>query len=317
MLKVAMLSKWHVHARDYARQINENPRAQVTCVWDENAQRGKEWANELGVPFYAGLSDALANSDAVCVDTPTSMHREVITAAARAGKHVFTEKVLAFTVKEATEIADEVKKAGVKFCISFPQRTFPVMLYVKQAVDSGALGDITLMRARNVHGGALLNRLPEYWYDPATTGGGAMMDLGAHPMYLSSWILGKPRRFSSAFSNFTPRAVEDHAVSLIEFESGAVSVVETSLVNPYSKRMLEVYGTKGAVLCENDQVQVLTQDNGPIQGWVTPSALPKALPMPIELWVNGIMDGTEIPFGLTEAIALTELMEGAYKASKA
>ena len=95
MLKIAMLSKWHVHAAGYAREFNQTGKSKVVAVWDEEEARGKEWAGELGVPFYSSLDEILASDiDAVCVTTPTTMHREVILKAAKAGKCIFTEKAL-------------------------------------------------------------------------------------------------------------------------------------------------------------------------------------------------------------------------------
>ena len=124
MLNVAMLSKWHVHAAGYARELMNMDDVHVTCIWDEQPERGEAWAKELGVAFEPNLDTLLhrPDVDAVAVDCPTAMHPEVIIAAARAGKHIFTEKVLALTVKDCDAIAAAINETGVKFCISFPQR---------------------------------------------------------------------------------------------------------------------------------------------------------------------------------------------------
>ena len=93
MVNILMLSKWHVHAKDYARQIQEQKDARITCVWDDDTARSEAWAQELGVPFEADLDKALsrADVDAVVVDTPTTQHKYVMVKAAKAGKHIFTE----------------------------------------------------------------------------------------------------------------------------------------------------------------------------------------------------------------------------------
>ena len=94
MIRIAMLSKWHVHAAGYASQIQKAEDATITCVWDDDAARGQAWAKELSVAFEPDLDHLLAREDvdAVVVDTPTSDHARVMVAAARAGKHIFTEK---------------------------------------------------------------------------------------------------------------------------------------------------------------------------------------------------------------------------------
>ncbi len=315
MLRVAMISKWHVHAKGYAKFVQAQEDAEITCVWDEQSDRGREWAAELGVDFEPDYDALLAREDvdAVFIDSPTNMHKELMIKAARAGKHIFTEKVMALTTADCDEIIAEIDKAGVKFGISFPHRCMPRNLFVKEAVESGAVGEVTVLRVRNCHDGALAGWLPDYWYDPETTGGGAMMDLGAHPMYLSSWILGKPTRISSMFNNKTPHPVEDNSVCTIEFENGAIAISETSLVSPMTPVMMEIYGTKGVILCVDDDVRIKTAETvEKVEGgWVKPR-LPEALPHPVRQWMDGVLYGKEIRFGTKEARALTQLMEGAY-----
>lgn len=317
MLRVAMLSKWHVHAADYARQLKALDNVQIVYVWDEDAKRGEEWARQLDAGFEADLDVLLGRQDvdAVVVNTPTNMHAGVMIAAADNGKHIFTEKVMALTVKECREIAGAVRKAGVKFCISFPHRTLPHNLFAKKVADEKLIGEVTLLRVRNAHNGAVANWLPDYFYNPVLCGGGAMMDLGAHPMYLSRWLLGKPVRITSLFSSYTEKAVEDNAVSVIEYENKAMAVVETGFVTAASPFSLELYGTEGSLLVGGPENKVRLMSNkidSPVKGWITPSQLPKPLLSPIQQWVNGITKGEEICFGVEEGIELTELMEAAY-----
>ena len=72
MLKVAMLSKWHVHAGAYARTVQNSGIAEIAVVWDEVAERGEAWAKELGVEFCADLDAVLARADidAIVCDAP-------------------------------------------------------------------------------------------------------------------------------------------------------------------------------------------------------------------------------------------------------
>jgi len=317
MLKVAMLSYWHVHAGDYTKQVQAMDDVEITAVWDEEPQRGKEWADRLGVSFEENLDTLLKREDvdAVIVNTPTNMHRDVMVAAARAGKHIFTEKVMALTVKECQDIANAVRESGVKFCISFPHRTMPHNLFAKKVVEEKLIGDVTLLRVRNAHNGAVAGWLPERFYNPAQCGGGAMMDLGAHPMYLARWILGEPMRISSMFNSQTGKPVEDNAVCVIEFKNKAVAIAETGFVTPVSPFSLEIYGTEGSLFIGGPDNKVKLLSNRiktDLPGWIQPSELPPALPSAMRQWVDGILKGTTIHFGLEDGIQLTELMEAAY-----
>ena len=315
-LRVAMLSRWQVHANEYCNSINRNPSSEVVAVWDEQADRGKAWATELDVPFVANYEALLSRDDvdAVCVVTPTNMHRSIMVAAAEAGKHIFTEKVLTTTVNEAREVASAVKNNDVTFCISFPRRCLPELKYAKQAIDDGLVGNATLVRIRIAHAGSSRDWLPEHFYDLDACGGGAMMDLGAHGMYLARWLLGTPRRVVSVFSNITERAVEDNAVSVIEFENGAIGVNETSFVAYPDSYSLELDGTAGGVrmLSPRDGVEIRS-DRLESKGWNKVENLPTRSEAPIDQWVSGCLDGSAIDFGIKEAVELTELMDAAYR----
>ncbi|WP_028610815.1 Gfo/Idh/MocA family protein [Paenibacillus harenae] len=315
MLNVAMISKWHVHADGYARHLQSLGNVNITAVWDEIADRGRGWAAELGADFEADLDTLLRRNDvdAVVVDAPTSMHAGVMIAAAQAGKHIFTEKAMALTVAECEQITAAVQQAGVKFCISFPARTRTHHLFAKQLLDDGLLGAVTLLRIRNGHDGALNNWLPEYWYDEKQAGGGAMMDLGCHPMYLASWLLGQPKRITSMFNYFTGRTVEDNAQCSIEFANHAVALLETSLVTYQTPPAFELYGTEGTLIISGDSVKFTSRHtNSPFQGWISPRQLPKEQPLPLTQFVDGILNDQPMPFGLEEGTKLTELLETAY-----
>ena len=320
MLRVAMISKWHVHAAGYAKFVQQQGDACITCVWDEQPERGRAWAEELGVPFVEDYDALLARPDvdAVLIDTPTNMHKEVMIKAAKAHKHIFTEKCMCLNVADCDEVIKAVEEAGVIFTISFPQRCSGRNLFIKQCIEDGTLGDVTVMRVRNCHNGALAGWLPDYWYDPETTGGGAMMDLGAHPMYLARWLLGKPTRIQSMFNNLTPHPVEDNSVCTIEFENKAVAISETSLVSPMTPAILEVYGTKGVIMAVDSSLRIRTEDSMKYvkDGWVEIDKFPADLPAPIRQWIDSILYGKEVRFGLQEGRQLTELMENAYIADK-
>ena len=106
MIRVAVLSFWHVHGKDYARDAGDHPETELVAIWDEVPERGRAEAAQRGVRFYDDLDELLAQPDidGVIVTTPTRIHKAVMVAAARAGKHIFTEKVIAATLRDAEDI---------------------------------------------------------------------------------------------------------------------------------------------------------------------------------------------------------------------
>ena len=320
MLRVAMLSKWHVHAEGYARNVLATGKAEITAVWDEDSVRGAEWAGRLGADFEADLDTLLAREDvdAVICDTPTTMHEEVLIKAAKAGKHIFTEKALATTVEGCKRIAAAIEENGVTFTISYPQLFNSVMKLAKEYIESGKLGKVTTVRIRNAHSGVSNGWLPEYWFDEEAAGGGAMMDLGCHPMYQLAALCGKPKRISSLFNAPLGSKVDENAVSIIEFENGIIGISETGFDSYYSPHKFEIYGTDGSLFEENGKVYVKTRETAEISNDPIAAKTENGDAEPLSKFIDACIEGTGTPdgLGLDLAIALTELLENAYISDK-
>lgn len=316
MLHVAMLSKWHVHAGGYAKTVLRHENCTISAVWDEDPERGSAWAEELGCPFVADLDTLLADPgvDAVVVNAPTDQHGTVLRKAAEAGKHIFTEKVLTLCTEDALAVAKAVRENGVRFTISFPHKTANRLQFVKRLCDNGELGTLTYARVRNCHSGSINDWLPPHFYDRKQCGGGAMIDLGAHPMYLLLWLLGKPVSVQSAFTNVTDRPVEDNAVSILTFESGAIGVSETGFVSRCDPYIVEVSGTNGFVRVSDNTVTYRTV-NTPDGAWIVKERPGEAMPNPLDTFLDGCLHGTpeEPMFSIEDAVELTRLMEAAYR----
>jgi scyllo-inositol 2-dehydrogenase (NAD+) len=313
VISVAMLSKWHVHATDYAREANQNPNLAIKKVWDEIPERGQAWAEELGVNFEPDLSNILTDLsiDAVIVDTPTNMHKDIIIQAAEHGKHIFTEKVLAFTVEECEEILAVVESAGVQLMVSLPRLTHSYYLYAQDVLDRGLLGKLTMLRCRLAHNGAVPNEesgrgwLPEHFFDPETCGGGALIDLGAHPIYLANRLAGPAASVTARLSSFLDYQVDDNAAVVVEYKSGALGVLEAGFVSGGSPFLLECHGTEGTVMIEEGRVRLNSRKIE--ESWVVPEKLPVSLPTPIEQWVNMIEHGTKPDITNEDTWRLTQI----------
>ena len=300
MINVALLSKWHVHADDYARQANANKHLQIKVVWDEHTERGIEWAQKLAVPFEQDLMKVLTDPeiDAVIVDTPTNLHKEIIMLAAANRKHIFTEKVLAFTVGDCEEIYKAVEKNNVRLMVSLPRLTENYYLYAQQVLDSGLLGKLTTVRCRLAHNGAVPTEgnpngwLPKHFFNKEECGGGALIDLGAHPIYLTNRLGGPAKAVSARLQQQSGFDVDDNAAVIVEYENGALGIIETGFLSGGSPFQLELYGTEGTLLIEDSKIRIKSRKLN--EGWHTPEALPDQLPLPMEQWVNSII-GDKVP----------------------
>lgn len=317
-MKVALLSRWHVHADDYARAVHGNDRLSIGVVWDEDVERGKAWAKELNVPFEKDLNAVLSNAeiDAVVVSTPTNLHKEVILTAAKHKKHIFTEKVLAFTIQECEEIYAMVEQQGVELMVSLPRLTEKEFLAAEKALNAGWLGKLTMIRCRLAHNGAVVANgktegwLPARFFNKEQTGGGALIDLGAHPIYLTNRLAGKALAVYSRMENSAKSDVDESAAVLVEYENGALGILETSFVSHGSPFQLELYGTEGTLLCKDGSIQLKSMHQGD-GNWVDMANELPETPMPIEQWVTKIHDNVAPTITKEDVINLTKINDAA------
>ena len=155
-LRIAVLGFWHVHAADYAREAQEHPDTELVAVWDDDESLGRPGAERLRRGVCRDLDELLARDDvdAVTVTTETARHHEVMPRAAAAGKHIFTEKVLAPTVDEAEEIIAAADAHDVRLVVSLPRLSHGYTQAITDVLETGSLGRLTYARVRLSHDGA-------------------------------------------------------------------------------------------------------------------------------------------------------------------
>lgn len=316
LTKIALFGAWHVHATGYLKEARALG-AKIVGVWDEDEARRDHVSQKYGVYAYKSAEELLrGDAEGVIVCTATADHAAVIPKIAAAGKAVFTEKVLTLTVAEALTVQKAVKAAGVRFVISYPERYTGEAKAIKKMLDAGGIGAVNYFRFRNCHNGSTGRWLPPHFYDAKACGGGAMIDLGAHGMYLTHWLLGLPQSYRSAFTHCyragenafaCDPAVEDNAVTVMTFESGAVAVNETGFVTVDYPMTWEIGGARGYIRCVGRHVSVSNHDTE--HHFVeVPSEEPD--PTPLSQFVTGdLRPGC----GIDEAVDLTRMMCGAYQ----
>lgn len=318
---IGVVSFWHVHAWDYVKQAQAHEDTYIAAVWDEDAIRGQEAAESLKVPFFESLDNMLAqeNVNAVIVDAPTNVHKNVIVAAAKAGKHIFTEKVIAPTIREVDDILTEVNGNGVKMAVSLPRLNEGYTSSIMELISGGLLGEITYVRVRLSHNGAIAGWLPEHFYNREQCSGGALIDLGCHPMYLTRLFLGQDVTGVSAnFGYITGKEVEDNAVATLLTASGAIGVVEAGFVNSHSPFTIEVHGTEGTLLFGTPENKLLLKTNKSEGGADSWAEIPihANQDSAFQQWVNHIQSDTFAVDNVQTAVELTRLMEAANRSAQ-
>jgi 1,5-anhydro-D-fructose reductase (1,5-anhydro-D-mannitol-forming) len=310
-IKVAVLGFWHVHAAEYAAYVRQQPDTELVAVWDDDQDRGQAAAKDLDTAFLDDLDDLLAsdNVDAVTVTAATNQHHEIMISAANAGKHIFTEKLLAPTVAEAEEIIAATDQADVALVVSLPRLYHGYTRAIVEQLNRGRLGDPTYCRVRLSHDGAIADWLPERFYDSTAAIGGALSDLGCHPVYLTQLILGtSPATVSATYGSFTGRPVEDQAAVTLGYNGGAIGVAETGFLSrdPFT---IEIHGTQASLAYDSTRNLLQVRDAGSDM-WQSLAISPDDVD-PFTLWVTHIRNGTRADDNLLRAVELSRLVAAA------
>lgn len=327
MVKIALLSAWHVHTRWFVKGLEDSGEGHICVVWDDDIERGQKMAAELGVPFVADLDEVLAMEEieAVMVECATTKHTEVILKAAAAKKHIFCDKALALKSSDVQQIREAVEANGVKFMLSLESKIIGCYNYATDMVKSGKLGRITAVYFRRAHAAALTNMLPDYWFDTEQTGGGATLDLGCHGFYMLPQLCGKPKTVSCRMQELYGTGADESSSTIIEFENGCIGTAHTSFVSYKMDNLLEIIGTEGILVISgepNNANFVVLLQCANVPGYEEKTAVPKSDipeddPLPIVQFARMVKsDKCSVPgYDMDVAATLTRIIECAYESA--
>ena len=194
--------------------------------------------------------------------TPNSLHAEPCIAAAKAGKHVISEKPLGRNAAEAKTMRDAVRKYNVINLCDFNYRMVPAIVLAKNLIDEGKLGRIFHFRARYLQEWIMDADFPIVWrLKKALAGSGALGDLGAHIIDLARFLCGEPKsvmavtrtfieeRFNESTKKKEKVDVDDAFASVVEFSNGAIGTIEASrfAAGRKNSNIIEINGEKGSI----------------------------------------------------------------------
>lgn len=239
-----------MHAELIARQV---PGATLAMVQDVNADAVAAVGAELGVPHTtdAGAVFASADVDAVAICSSTDTHVPLLIAAAQAGKAIFCEKPVSLDLAKVDEALAVVAAAGVPIQIGFNRRFDPAHKSVRDAVASGAVGDVHIVRITS--------------RDPAPppiayvkVSGGLFLDMMIHDFDMARYVTGSEvvEVYARATVRVDPAIGEagdvDTAVVTLLHENGAITTIDNSrqAVYGYDQRV-EAFGSGGMAASEN------------------------------------------------------------------
>lgn len=238
-----------VHAEIYA----SHPCAELIAVCDSDAGRARRVGERYGARrVYTDFRELVADREleAVAVVTPDFAHREPIVAAARAGKHVITEKPLATTLEDAEAVAEAVRTAGVRLMVDFHTRWNPPIVIARRDIEEGALGEIVSAYFRLNDTISVPTRMLS-WAQQSSI----LWFLGSHTVDTLRYLFQDEveRVYSVSRSVVLKQRgldVPDLYQSLLHFRSGVVATIENHWIIPNTHPSVNdikvnILGTRG------------------------------------------------------------------------
>ncbi|WP_029149611.1 Gfo/Idh/MocA family protein [Microbacterium indicum] len=213
----------------FVHAIHAHTAQRAVAVTARDAAKTRAFADEHGIARVHDSVPALLadpDVDVVYVATPHPLHREQALQAIAAGKHVLIEKPIAMSADEAREILAAGRATGVLVAEAMWTRRLPQADVIRQVLESGVLGEVSLVRADF---GFVAPELPEHRLWNPELGGGAMLDAGVYPVSFASSVLGAPS-VVRAIGTVAETGVDASANVLLATPSGAEAVLSTSLV---------------------------------------------------------------------------------------
>lgn len=247
-------------ARFHAQAVRDIPAARLTGCFNHTPGKAQKFAEEHGCRAYATFDEMLDDKEihVVTICTPSGAHLEPAIAAARAGKHVLVEKPLEITVSRCDEIIAACEKAGVLLGTIFPSRFAPANLALKQAIDAGRFGRLTLADTY-----VKWWRSQEYYDSGAwrgtweLDGGGAYMNQAIHNVDLLLWLVGDVEQVCGLTATVAHERieVEDVGTAIVKFRNGALGTLEaTTSAFPGLLKRTEIHGTSGSAIIEQEDI---------------------------------------------------------------
>ncbi len=224
----------------------------LVAVCDTVEERARTAGEAQGVPWFTSLAEMLARveCDVVVIATPSGLHPEHGVLAARAGKHIVTEKPMAISLAGADELVGACDEAGVHLFVVKQNRLNPPVQLLKRAIDRGRFGRLYLVNT------TVRWSRPQEYYDQAPWrgtwkyDGGAFMNQASHYVDLVQWLGGAVDSVVAKTATMA-RSIEteDTGVAVLKFASGALGTIEVTMLT-YPKNMegsITVLGEKGTV----------------------------------------------------------------------
>jgi predicted dehydrogenase len=319
MLGYAFMGKAHSNAMRKLPYMMYPPVAipKMVAISGRNKDAVTEAARRYGyAKAYTDWRQMIDDPEVQVLDNggPNDAHIEPNLAAAKAGKHIISEKPLGRNAEECYEMWQAAKKAKIKHMVAFNYRFVPAIRLVRDMLDSGKLGRIFHFRATYLQEWITDPSFPMIWrLDAKQAGSGAIGDLGSHIIDLARYLVGEPKSLMAKVGTFIKErpgkggkkekvTVDDTFSAAVEYKNGAIGTLEATRFAPGRKNFntFEINAEKGSVrfnLENMNYLEVFTTDQpAGIQGFTQVMVSEAGHPYWKNWWPQGHIIGWEHTF---------------------
>ena len=240
-----------IHAVNFAKGVKN---ARLAAISDPNRSTAEKACHELELErHYPDYRLVLEDDeiDAIVVVTPTDYHRDIVVAAAEAGKHILCEKPMAMNVAECDEMIAAAEKNNVVLQIGFMRRFDQSFVYAREQVRQGVIGEVVLVKS--------LTRgpsIPQRWQYDIEKSNGPLAEVNSHDIDTLRWFTESEFKqvYAIAGNYRCPEARDefpgfyDNVVMIGTFDNGMQGSIDGAVSVRYGyDARLEVVGTEGVL----------------------------------------------------------------------
>lgn len=234
------------HAETLACRV---PAAELIGVVDTDVATAKAVGLDLDVQWSTDY-DLLLSDPAVrgiVIATPTSLHPEMTSQAARAGKHVFSEKPLSLDIASGVDAVKAAKANAVNLQVGFHRHFEPDWQEAWQRMQADELGEVYFFRSSH------RDPVPPPDTSYVASMGNLLVEMLIHDVDCARWMVGEINEVAAIGASVVSPMFEaaddvDHAVIGLKFASGAIGVIDGSRAAGYGHECsTEIVGSKATV----------------------------------------------------------------------
>ena len=298
--------------------VEKSEKLELISCFSRTEEERKKFAREHHCRPAGSYEEMIKDKDidAVLLITPNHTHIEQTVLAAKYNKHVFVDKPLANTVKNAKKMIQTCRENKVILSVGHQSRRRAEIREIKSLIERGRLGKIVSAEANNSHGAGLHLASQQWRWDERICPALPLMQWGIHQIDNLIYLLGSVRKiFSFMGKIYFSAPNKDTTATLLEFSSGTLGYLGSNYVTP-SLYYLNLYGTKANVFYDLYKSGLYIQKSGKThKEKITTKQIDPVLEE-LEEFADCIRENKEPEVGGEEALQSLVIVQAAIKSNE-